>query len=79
MYPLSHPPAQCTPSPKEFQLPVNDASVCVMDELHVQPTFLMSGTLGVKRCDSWDIVSSTRAWFFIVFLAFMILDTGINE
>jgi len=50
-----------------------------MDELHVQPTFLMSGTLGVKRCDSWDIVSSTRAWFFIVFLAFMILDTGINE
>jgi len=37
------------------------------------PTFLISGTLGAKRCEICKVTSWISAWFFIVFLAFMIL------
>lgn len=42
-------------------------------QVHFEPTFLMSGILGANRCEICEMTSWMRAWFFIVFLAFMIL------
>ena len=39
----------------------------------IQPTFLRSGILGENICEIWEITSWIRSWFFILFLAFMIL------
>lgn len=40
--------------------------------------FLMSGILGIKRCEICEMTSWIKVWFDIVFRAFMILGRG-NE
>lgn len=36
-------------------------------------TFLMSGILGAKRWEIWEMTSWIKGWFFIVLRAFIIL------